>query len=342
MDAPEVKRFVREVFAFEPINCLLRSGARVALPGKPARGGEYTKDQRTWARNFITRKLWKQVPLEHVPLFSGDCACPDLSYLIPHVTSQLEAAGLSCEALEPQPQTAAKARAAKPEPQPVQEPSSSSARKPRTYTASEWSASCLRQKARTISDEVTDACSSKEDASLLCEQVLRRVDTSFPGFSREVPSLSAECHCGPLVRELAKLREAWKHERYPIVRALDKAMHDAGFGAEQMAATGYMASVTTAKNAIRRSAQSWRMRNTGGRPSKVKDPKWQALVQEALDLFSTSSSLTCLGPNKERRRVRSVSAYASTILRTDTHDTFFENTIPSAHSTFSTDFKCRS
>ena len=97
----------------------------------------------------------------------------------------------------------------------------------------------------------------------------RRVDTSFPGFSREVPSLSAECHCGPLVRELEKVffprgtsfvfhlcraspflkmdlsalceieREAWKHERYPIVRALDKAMHDAGFGAEQMAATGF-------------------------------------------------------------------------------------------------------
>ena len=338
MDGSHVKRFVREVFAFEPINSLLRSGARLAFPGKPARGGEYTNDQRTWARTLIQRKLWKEVPLEDVPLFSEDCACPDLSYLIPHVTSLLEAAGLSCEALETQPQRVPKARAAEKEPQPVEVPSSSSARKPRTYTATEWSKSCLKQKVQKISNEVTSACSSKEDASFLCEKVLRRVDASFPGFSRDVPSLSQECHCGPLVQELAKLREAWKNERYPIVRALDKALHDAGFGAEQMAATGYIASVTTAKKAIRRSAQNWRMRNTGGRPSKVKDPKWQALVQEALDLYSTSSSLTCLGPNKERRRVRSLSAYASTILRTDTHDTFSENTIYNVHSTFSQDF----
>ena len=98
-------------------------------------------------------------------------------------------------------------------------------------------------------------------------------------FCRQLP------YCSPLVKELAKMREAWKHINLPIVRALDKAMHDVGFGAEQMCALGYVVSEEIAKQAIRRSSRKWRMKSKGGRPSKVKDPQWQSLVKEALDIF---------------------------------------------------------
>ena len=297
MDAPEVKRFVREVFAFEPINCLLRSGARVALPGKPARGGEYTKDQRTWARNFITRKLWKQVPLEHVPLFSGDCACPDLSYLIPHVTSQLKlqlwvrsswtTAADSCKSSCCQTRAAARARTKF------------------KFCPQAPDIHCIRVERKLFETKGTEDIRRGQGRMFLQGRCIASVRAGLAAcgyFFPWIQSRSAIPVCRvPLWSACAGASEIERSmETWTLSHCASSWQSYAWcwIGAEQMAATGYIASVTTAKNAIRRSAQSWRMRNTGGRPSKVKDPKWQALVQEALDLFSTSSSLTCLGPQQ--------------------------------------------
>ena len=47
----------------------------------------------------------------------------------------------------------------------------------------------------------------------------------------------------------------------------------------------------------------------------MKDLAWQAKVKDALETFSTASSWTCLGPNKERRQVRSLCATLATIHR---------------------------
>ena len=132
-------------------------------------------------------------------------------------------------------------------------------------------------------------------------------------FVRNIPALSADsCHCSPLVKEIAKMREAWKHVNLPIVRALDKAMYDAGFRAVCAGVCGFRGnSGTSHPQIISRVAHEEQRRQAfkGERSTVAK------LGERSFGHFSTSSSMTCIGPNKERRRVRSLSAFASTILR---------------------------
>ena len=49
------------MFADPTYKAALQRGACKAKPGKPARGGDFTKEQRTWAWNFVRRHVW---PLE--------------------------------------------------------------------------------------------------------------------------------------------------------------------------------------------------------------------------------------------------------------------------------------
>ena len=88
-----------------------------------------------------------------------------------------------------------------------------------------------------------------------------------------------------------------------------------GFSRERLCQYGYLASASAARHALRRSLVKWRAKRPG-RPCKVQDPFWIRKVGAALDTFSTASSWTCLGPDREtRRQVRSLVTRPTTILR---------------------------
>ena len=311
---PVQNRFVSAVFKNPAINSLLQAGAKEIHPGKPSRGGQFTAEQRTWARNLIERKFWKHVTAEDQNSLVSGTASPDLSYLLPHARSHIES---QCTLPENTPVATevppVQRQAAAPTPPPTPPPT----RKLRAATASAWCPRTLKNHVNGLVEQISAASSSTEDATLICDKLLRTLTEKFPGCIDDLPFLKPkDCHCEPLVKELSSMRQQWQNVNLPVVRALDKSLHDAGITAEKMAALGYVQSKSLAKKAVLRSSKNWTMKSKGGRPSKVKDVRWQGLVKDALDMFSTSSSWTCLGPDKERRRVRSLSANASTILRT--------------------------
>ena len=145
--------------------------------------------------------------------------------------------------------------------------------------------------------------------------VLQRVEATFPGvMPAVVVAADKECHCEPLVANIAAMRQAWKHVSLPVARALDGCVFSSGFSSKKIVSLGYVAQGDY-KRKLKRSLKKWSMKKSVGRSSKVKDPKWQKLVKDALDFFSTPSSWTCVGPRKERLQVRSLCARPTTILR---------------------------
>eukprot|EP00439_Symbiodinium_sp_Y106_P082026 s5_g21.t1 len=165
------------------------------------------------------------------------------------------------------------------------------------------------------------------DAKQLLLNVLARVEKKFPGIREDFgTALNRECHCTPLVKELGNMREQWKHHNEPVARAMDRSVRLAGYRPEQLSRLGYVTTQSQARRALRRNRSSdlakslkrslkkWRARGAG-RPSKMKDIEWQAKVKNALEMFSTASSWTCLGPDKQRRQVRSLCASLATIHR---------------------------
>ena len=52
--------------ADKELKAALQHAAQQAKPGKPARGGDFTQEQRTWTWNFVRRKVWPLVPCTHL------------------------------------------------------------------------------------------------------------------------------------------------------------------------------------------------------------------------------------------------------------------------------------
>ena len=98
--------------------------------------------------------------------FGGSGLCPDLSYLIPHVTSHLESQGINAEQLPLFEQATLQIPAATSTDSTEEASSSTRAtRKARAFTASEWSKDHLTKKVKELSEQMLSSCDSKEDAS---------------------------------------------------------------------------------------------------------------------------------------------------------------------------------
>lgn len=164
-------------------------------------------------------------------------------------------------------------------------------------------------------NKVQTACPDLDTAANLMSSLLRRLETTYPGLKDKVLT-SQQCRCAALVGELGRMRAGWKHQNFPVARALDRAVRVTGYKPKQLVSLDYLPKVSLCKEAFKRSVQKWHLKNKGGRPSKVNSSKWHLLVKEALNVFSTPSSWTCVvGPNRGRRQVQTLCARNATILR---------------------------
>ena len=173
-------------------------------------------------------------------------------------------------------------------------------RKAPGHTVSEWAPRTFRAKSQQLADNVLGSCATQEDAAKLLSAVLQRVERAYPGVMSEVlRETDKDCHCSPLVANVKEMREAWKSVNMPVARALDGVVFKSGFTNKKLISMGYL-TAGQLRQRLKMSVKKWHMKKVQGRPSKVKDPRWQGLVKDALDFFSTASSWTCVGFQKER------------------------------------------
>ncbi|CAE7655400.1 unnamed protein product [Symbiodinium sp. CCMP2592] len=339
-EGPE--RFYHRVLEDETLQDILVRAANREKPGTPSKGGQFTREQRQWARSLVKRKLWRHVRDEDKVLLQGD-GRPGLSYLSEALRSVVGETAAANVAVDSSAATGASADQLGHVRRSTAEAAASSSSSRRTDTgkaksaasakaksgvpivealdlkalaaAKKMAASAVGQKLKALADQALTLCVTKEDAEAVARDLLKRLDLAFPGVAQQVQTAQTDCKCRPLLEALGSMRKSWRHNNEPVCRALDRCVRVAGFGKRRMQQLGYMATVGAAGRALKRSLQRWHFRK-GGRPSKVHNPFWIKEVKTALDTVSTASSWTCLGPDKKtRRQVRSLVTKPTTILR---------------------------
>ena len=183
---------------------------------------------------------------------------------------------------------------------------------------SDCSKSVKNRKVKEVFDGMMKYCSTQ------LEFMLDRANAEYPGIKvamAEKPRSSLHCHCDPLLCELGMARRRLSSHPSSIVRAMDQAVYNSGFGnRKHLKRRGYHVGPKLWKAVVKKIPLKLKII---GRPSKFNSPALRKFIKDALELNSQDSSWSCVARSvvggakvRERRRVRTLTGTLTAIYNT--------------------------